>query len=829
MKQIKITIITLLSVIQLYGQTTLNFHPEMFDNLTTTKLSTNIMANKAGIPDPIFGFNGIASCSASNLALWQYAYQTLYEGDINTPTSPTPETIDNQIPDNANSEIKINAVYFKYNHLADNAISSGLVHLVDTLFYDGPNSGNPYMEKTCVTVSPMYSNEIPLDVTFRGGSIYGNLTGNIASATINFDDGNGYLTFAQNTQYNINYSSEGTYNITLRLTLTNSSVVYAKSELTVSDMPVPLKSTPLTGFHDDYPCEGHTPVIVPDEDFYHIITRIGDNNDAMIKVWYGKTPGGQPKTSLTKPVVIVDGFDPVPLESMDRSAEHIYFETNYNSSYPSQCNVEDPVENRMDITEGLIDRLRNRGYDVAIVDFEWGGNYIDENALTLQSCISYLNNLLAQNNSNEQLVVMGPSMGALISRIALSNMSNHNTKLYISFDGPHQGAYIPMPLQRFYGTTLDEINEKVKVISATTMENMGRHLLDFQVTVNGLITTYSPLTCPAAQQMLMYHYTNTTNGNAFAPTTDHTSLYNSITGAYPQNCMNVAISCGDGHGNNQSTFSNVTKGNDYLGYFNDSFIKCNIDYMELPDNGSVSPYLYINLYSNFLGLKLNYFEESYFSKTSSSAKSYEREPGGNFNSNNMVFGLLGETYDRYECFMPLRTAFDLSSGVSNNIFSEFGIPTGRNFTKNISPTKSPFDMLYVCNENRFHVLRGPQPEEGTASLPGLTQNMVDFAVFLIENSENIDGATQSEVYNMYDIFHNGGIQYCSQPFNVDFLENGVVSQSYNSTAVTISNANITGSDINVEVYSTQGITIGNNTTIGGGATFFAGIASCPAE
>jgi len=107
--------------------------------------------------------------------------------------------------------------------------------------------------------------------------------------------------------------------------------------------------------------------------------------------------------------------------------------------------------------------------------------------------------------------------------------------------------------------------------------------------------------------------------------------------------------------------------------------------------------------------------------------------------------------------------------------------------------------------------------------------MTDFVVFLIENSENIEGATQSEVYNMYDIFLNNGIQYCSQPFNIDYIENGVVSKSYNSSAVTISNATISGNDIDIEVYSTQGITIGNNTTIGNGATFKADYANCPTE
>jgi len=76
MKQI-LTLIIGLASLQLTAQTTLNFHSEMFDNLDTSKLSTNILDNKAGIPDPIFGLNGNSTCDASNFELWQYLFNNL--------------------------------------------------------------------------------------------------------------------------------------------------------------------------------------------------------------------------------------------------------------------------------------------------------------------------------------------------------------------------------------------------------------------------------------------------------------------------------------------------------------------------------------------------------------------------------------------------------------------------------------------------------------------------------------------------------------------------------------------------------------------------------
>ncbi|MDA3879418.1 MAG: hypothetical protein PF436_03430 [Prolixibacteraceae bacterium] len=837
MKKIYTLTITLFIAINCMAQTTLEFNSAMFDNLTTSKLSTTILADKAGLPELLFGFNGSSSCAASGMEEFLYAYQTLYAGNIGTPTIPTPDAIFNSVGEKPTDVIPLGALYFNYNYIDENALNNGLIQIINSQFFDGPNSGNPYNQSVCVALGTLYPDTLTQLVTFKAEPIRGNLSNNVSSAQINFADGAGYRTYTANTQYGINYSTDGDYTITLKLNLTGGGSVYAKSLIHVS-ASAPLKSVAIGGFPSDYPCNNG---IVPAYNNTISITRTGSMNDGLVKIWYGNNPNGTPKTQLTKPVVIVDGFDPIPLESVDRSAEEIYFETNFSDTYPNSCTEDILNEDRMDISEGLIDRLKNLGYDICIVDFEWGGNDIMENVATLKLAIGQINTRLSNNGSSEKLIVMGPSMGALISRIAISEMTNHNTRIYISFDGPQQGAYIPMPLQELYSYMFGVINKTITISEAVfALLNMPMKTFSamlFQVTLNGVVREYSPLDCPAAKQMLMYHYLGTSNDQPFAPHSDHTTLYNSIAGVYPSNCMNVAISCGDGHGNSQLGFPSA--GTDYLGYSTSSKIKTDIEFKELPTSGSLSPFMKLNVWQNALfGIRLNYINKEYKSYTTSSSKSYEQLPGGNFNGNYMLGSILdnlstGFDYDKYECFMPLSTALDLSSGVSSNIFSEFSIPSGRNFTKNIYPSKSPFDMLYVCNENKYHVLRGPNPnvDDNTlnSSIPGLTQDMADFVVFLVENSENIEGATQSEVYNMYDIFLNNGIQYCSQPFNVNLLENGTVKKSYNSSAVTLSNATLSGNDIDVELYSTQGITIGENTTIDIGASFYFDYSECPSE
>ncbi len=832
MKRTNILTISLLVAIHAIAQTTLNFHPEMFNHLDFSKLTTNILADKAGLSELILNFDGTNNCDTSNLGSWLYSYQTLYVGDTGTPTIPSPDTIFKKVIDNPSGNIPIGALYYSYNYIDDDAINNGLIQLIDTLFYDGTNNGNPYNEGICASIGLLSPDTILRSSTFVTEPIRGNITGNIVSAQIDFGDGNGYILYNGNTQYNITYPASGHYIITLKLNLTNGTTAYAKTGVTALPS-VPSRILGIGGFHSDYPCEEFN--IVPPEDNSISITRTGSMNDGLVKIWYGKNSDGSAKTTLTNPIIIVDGFDPVPIEKVDRSAEEIYFETNSNKTYKDLCS-DLQTDTRLDeIDEGIIDRLRNLGYDIAILDFEWGGNDILENVETTKEAIRAINAELAENGSTEKLIVMGPSMGALISRIALSQMSNHNTRIYISFDGPQQGAYIPMPLQEFYGYMLDIANKTATATEAALfLLNKPISALTaslFQVTLNGVVNKYSPLTCPAAQQMLMYHYLGTSNNQPFAPHSMHTSLYNGISGSYPTDCMNVAISDGDGHGGSQVNFPPA--GTDYLGYATNATIKTKIEFKELPQTGSLSDFMNFKVWTNTKLFKwnitLNLLNKQFNSYTTSSSKSYEHEPGGNFDSNSMVAGILsdlnsGFSYNKYECFMPLATAFDLSSGVSNNIFSEFNIPTGRNFTKNIYPAKSPFDMLYVCNENRYHVLRGPNPETGNKSLPGLTKNMTDFIVFLAENSKYCEGESQSNVYDMYDIYYNNGIQNCNIAFNQNFIAKGIVKESYNNSAISLSNVTLTNTD--VKIYSTQSITLGTNTEIGNGCTFYASGGGC---
>ena len=146
---------------------------------------------------------------------------------------------------------------------------------------------------------------------------------------------------------------------------------------------------------------------------------------------------------LDKPIILVDGFD----QGDTRDITGIYDLLDFEGTSG---------------TENLADLLRVEGFDIVILNFptyirtadgatiDGGADFIERNAMVLVELIETINTAKA-SNSPEQNVIIGPSMGGIITRYALNYMENQtldaDTRLYISFDSPHHGANVPIGLQ----------------------------------------------------------------------------------------------------------------------------------------------------------------------------------------------------------------------------------------------------------------------------------------------------------------------------------------------------------------------------------------------
>lgn len=179
---------------------------------------------------------------------------------------------------------------------------------------------------------------------------------------------------------------------------------------------------------------------------------------------------------LDKPFIIVDGFDP----DDSNTIPILYNSLTYNAG-----------------ANNLLDDMRNQGMDVIILSFptytrtddaaliHGGADYIERNGLVLVNLLQTIN---AQIPVSSDCIVMGVSMGGLVSRYALTfmeqNSMDHNTGLWFSFDSPHRGANVPISLQY-----------ALNYIAEYSDDDDMRAQRD--LTLNS----------PAAKQMLLDHYT----------------------------------------------------------------------------------------------------------------------------------------------------------------------------------------------------------------------------------------------------------------------------------------------------------------------------------
>ncbi|RLD24825.1 MAG: hypothetical protein DRI70_07875, partial [Bacteroidetes bacterium] len=175
---------------------------------------------------------------------------------------------------------------------------------------------------------------------------------------------------------------------------------------------------------------------------------------------------------LDNPIIVLDGFDP----GDNRDISGLYNSLTFDG-------------------DNLADILRDEGFDIVILnapqyttngkDIDGGSDYIQRNAMVLIEMIDFLN---TQKVGDEELVVLGPSMGGLIARYALSFMEQngleHQTRLYISFDSPHRGANIPVSLQYLINYLAESLGDP-----------------DAQAIVDFVLNS------PAAKEMLIDHLT----------------------------------------------------------------------------------------------------------------------------------------------------------------------------------------------------------------------------------------------------------------------------------------------------------------------------------
>ncbi len=438
---------------------------------------------------------------------------------------------------------------------------------------------------------------------------------------IDYGNGQGFVSYNINNTImineNVNYLDYGDKIITIKIITSTNDTLTCKSQISL------LKTQQTTYTIRDFETDAYEPFM----SYY---------GKGSVRIYYAKED-----SILRKPILIVDGFDPESKRLIDKDLGGI----NKGGIWGSLSYNDD---NGYPIHVG--DELLRKGYDVVILDFPnypvqhpngytinrcGGTDYIERNALTCVKVIDTLNQILKNNGSKEQLVVVGPSMGGQITRYALKYMENnpnmfdyrgHNTRLWTSFDSPHQGANIAMSVQGFLYYYKD-----VKYAAAEK----------YNVNLN----------TPAAKQMLIYNVAQ----NAFQLHNEYYSMINNL--GFPGQLRKVAISNGSLKGTKTgSAYSKVLQANvtDWWGEM------AAIQLWTVPEYGAQEKIFYGIRKSGIL-----FDDQSYEFLSVVNSCSFDAAPGGTFNSFEEIYNALSEIdmgveldvslYQRSHCFMPTKS------------------------------------------------------------------------------------------------------------------------------------------------------------------------------
>lgn len=463
----------------------------LIQHLDKSRITTGILYDRVLPMAHVHEFNAFIADTSANKHFIQ-AYSEMYRASYNQSNWFLIDDVRSIALGkylDASPKIPVALANYKYNLIDTNAINNGQILQIDSMYYDASATSNPYLTRQTFIASPLIdsinSSNNTVVFNFSPELTFNKSNVPITSLSVNFGNGGSDQPITMNSESNIpiNYSASG-YKIlkfTAGLSDGSTNITYAAVLISVDN------SGGLT------PLGGPTCNPTTEFDLYSSLTFQGyDETTATpgkgdVKIFYATN--GACDQVLRKPIIVLDGFDP----GNERTADNLYKEF-----------LNNPNRGK------LADDLRAQGFDIVILNFptyqigtknilsfsipimrDGGADYIERNALVFRELINYVN---SHKQGSEKLIVIGPSMGGLISRYGLKYMEQHNephqTKLWISFDSPHQGANIAIGDQYFldFYASLTEAakkNRDEKISSVAAKQMLVHHYLSNSIVPAG--------------------------------------------------------------------------------------------------------------------------------------------------------------------------------------------------------------------------------------------------------------------------------------------------------------------------------------------------------
>ncbi|NEM97412.1 esterase/lipase family protein [Pontibacter burrus] len=408
------------------------FHNRMrhiFGLLETNRVPKGILLDYAMEFTNMSNYNGNALTDTNfvdQAAYWDI-YRTLYTARIHTSAATLDlNNLDSEWYNNRQpGRITLAGMYFQYARFRNDAVSANKLTISNEKLVDKYVSGawqNPYQVESVFAMAPatkVYEG-LTQQLLLPTALWESNEIGSVSSLEVDAGDGMGFRIMSAGQALSVVYPDTGRKELKYRLNLINGTSLISHSEIDIRSADDDL----LTLLSGDNPC--HLCQVTATEPY------LGQYAQGYIRIKYAN-----PDNKLRNPLIVVEGFDPYHIlepESKFGDDLMVNFEANLNNSVNLRS-------------------LVNSSYDVIYVDWKNGTDDIRRNAMLVKEIIRLVNSkkVALANGLKADNVIIGISMGGLAVRWALKDMEDkneiHDTRLFVSFDTPHQGATVPIGYQ----------------------------------------------------------------------------------------------------------------------------------------------------------------------------------------------------------------------------------------------------------------------------------------------------------------------------------------------------------------------------------------------
>lgn len=401
----------------------------IFSQLNRSEIPTGFLEER-GLPlMSIKPFNGVLTDSNKlNITRLRMSYFGLYSSCMLTTNPMLPiDTLNGRINQYLplSSTVPVVIHLGKFNSFKPNAIADNLLTVDgDDVIHDvSPRTSGPYLTNNLFAASPI-KNEYEngnFSLVFKPDLFFNNSGLTVAALYIDFDDGQGYQSTSWNIPVYPNYSIEGEKSVRIKIVLSDNSQYECYSPIKINEVNAQLRFADTPNFNISH-------------QFYSTISHSG--GWAYVRLSTLNNSG-----HIKKPLIVAEGYD------VSDVARNIPLVKNYSYS-DFIADINKVTSLGYDFNNKLDDIA---GYDLIFVDYNQGTDDIVRNANLLKDVIAWVNADKIISNSTEQNVVLGISMGGLVARYALADMTKNNistqTRLLITHDSPHHGANVPVGLQ----------------------------------------------------------------------------------------------------------------------------------------------------------------------------------------------------------------------------------------------------------------------------------------------------------------------------------------------------------------------------------------------